>query len=537
MALARDLREFVRELEVRGKLYRFREQINKETELIPFYRVQMRGLPDGQRKAFLFDNVVGSKGNRYDMSVLAGCYGASEEILAIGMGCQNYVQMLEKWHEAVAHPIAPVLVDKGPVQEEVHRGDEIKQLGLDEFPAPVEEPGFSGMIRTGLPMITKDPETGIRNVGTYNGFFRARDRLAAGIGGFRATMAYHWQAARKRGEGLPLAIVIGCTPNIMMVGSAELPYGADELAVAGGIAGAPVEMVRCTTIPLEVPAHAEAVIEGLLSTEVMEPRLPFGEYPGYLSAEMNLIPVMHVTAITHRRNAMFTPVIVGFPPSDTNVVWGFVHSALLYNHLAHDCRLPVEEVYYPELGGASSFCMVRVKEGASQESVGQILKQVTTQEGVKSKYTVVVDSDIDLRSPELLVWALSFRTQPKEDVLLLPQGGSGGLDPSAAPTGSGRGKTSSTRGRGEYSRVVINATRKWPYPPVALPKREYMEKALEMWRARGDLPVPEMAEPWHGYTLGYWTEDLQEYAEMISKGEYLKVGEKTEKLQVKVSDK
>lgn len=529
----RDLREFIARLEKLGKFYRYREEINKETELIPFYRVQMRGLPDAERKVFLFDNVVGAQGKRYDLSVLVGCYGASEAILALGMGCENYPEMLEKWCEAVAHPTSPVLAKNGPVQEEIHVGKEIQELGLDELPVPVEEPGFSGMIRTGLPMITKDPETGVRNVGTYNGFFRSRDRIACGIAPMRAPMAYHWQAARKRGEHLPLAIVIGATPGVMLTGSAEIPYGVDELAIAGGLDGRAVEMVPCRTIPLEVPAHAEAVIEGFLSTEVVEPRLPFGEYPGYLNAEMNLIPVMHVTAITHRKNAMFTPVIVGFPPSDTNVVWGFAHSALLYQHLTRDCRFPVEEVYFPQIGGAANFCLIRIKEGAPQETVAEMLKQAGMQEGVKSKYTVVVDSDIQLRDPELLVWALSFRTQPKEDILVLEKGGTGGLDPSAAPTGSGSGRTSSTRGRGEYSRVLINATRKWPYPPVALPKQEYMERALDLWRQRSDLPPPRMAEPWYGYTLGYWPEELQEFADLIAQGEYLKVGERTAKLQEK----
>lgn len=530
----RDLRTFIGDLEARGKLYRYRDEIDKETELIPFYRVQMRGLPDQERKVFLFENVAGAAGKKYDMSVLAGCYGASETILGLALGCETYPEMLEKWCDAAARPIPPVLVKNGPVQEEVHSGNEIQQLGLDEFPVPVEEPGFSGMIRTGLPMITKDPVTGVRNVGTYNGFFRARDRIACGIAPMRAAMAYHWQAARKRGEHLPLAIVIGCSPGVMAASSAEIPYGMDELAIGGALDGHALEMVPCKTIPLEVPAHAEAVIEGFLSTEVMEPRLPFGEYPGYLNAEMNLIPVMHVTAVTHRKNAMFTPVIVGFPPSDTNVVWGFAHSGLLYQHLTRDCRLPVEEVYFPQIGGAANFCLVRVKEGAPQETVKEILKQAGMQEGGRAKYTVVVDSDINLRDPELLVWVLSFRTQPSEDIIVVEQGGTGGLDPSAAPTGSGRGKTSSTRARGAYSRVLINATRKWPYPPVALPRKEYMEKALDLWRRRGDLPPPRMAEPWHGYELGYWPPELQAYADLIARGDYLKVGEKTAKLQEKV---
>lgn len=531
MAHHRDLRELVSRLDERGKLYRFQKRINKDTELVPFYRVQLRGLPDHERKVFLFDNVVGAKGAGYEMSVLAGIYGASEEILAFEMGCQSYTEMLEKWHEALVRPVAPVVVDDGPVQEEVHVGKEVQELGLDEFPAPVEEPGFSGIIRTGLPMITRDPETGIRNVGTYNGFFRARDRLVSSIAPIHHARVYHWKTAERRREGLPVAIVIGCSPEVMWVGSADIPYGTDELAVAGGIAGSPVELVRCRTIPLEVPAHAEAVIEGLISTEIMEPGLPFGEYPGYMNGNYHPRPVIHVTAVTHRKKAMFTPVLVGFPPSDTNVVWGFCNSAQVYHHLKYECGFPVDEVYFPEMGGASTFCLIRIGEGCPQETVQQILEEAGKDNSIK--YIVAVDSDIKLQDPELLLWALTFRTQPQRD-FTFSTGGHPGLDPSGAPTPGWKREREDRGGASQLSRVFINATRKWPYPPVALPQKEYMERALEIWRGETDLPTPRLREPWHGYMLGHWDEQLEEFASLIVRGEYLKVGEKMAKLQEKV---
>jgi UbiD family decarboxylase len=223
MSNFRDLRELVQHLESCGKLHRFKEPINKDTEIGTLFRVQMRGLPESKRKALLFESVVGSAHGRYDMSVLSGIYGASIDILAIALGCENYVQLLDKWHHALTHPIAPTITNDGPVHEEVHLGEDVKNLGLDEIPVPVEEPGFSGILRTGLPMITRDPVTGVRNVGTYNAFFRARDRMVAAIGTLHDAMRYHWQAARGRNEGMPLAVVIGCTPEIMLVGSAIFP--------------------------------------------------------------------------------------------------------------------------------------------------------------------------------------------------------------------------------------------------------------------------------------------------------------------------
>src|SRR5581483_3642043 len=318
-----DLRAFIAELERRGKLYRFTDPINKDSELVPLLRVQLRGVAEAERRVLLFDDVRGASGSRFDMRVAAGVYGLSEEILHLGIRCGSPAEALEKWHEALEHPIDPVIVDSGPVHEEVHTGDDLLSMGLDEIPAPGEEVGYSQMIRTGTPMITRDPDTGIRNVGAYNGFFRDRDRIVAGIAPANHAMMHHWPAAKRRGEDLPVAIVVGMTPNVMLVASTGIPYGIDELAVAGALAGEPMELVKCKTVPLEVPANAEIVIEGLLSTKLLEPRLAFGEYPGHMNVERNQVPVMKVTAITHRKDAIFTPVLVGFPPSDSNVISAF----------------------------------------------------------------------------------------------------------------------------------------------------------------------------------------------------------------------
>ena len=539
MAYYKDLREFVRFLEERGKLYRYKDPIDKDTELVPFHRVQMRGLPDKERKVLLFEKPVGADGTTYDMSVLTGIYAATEQLLAWGLGCETHQEAVERLYHALANPIPPKLVEDGTVHEEVHTGAELKELGLDEIPAPGEEVGFSGMVRFGMPVLTKDPETGAINLGAYNGFFRDRDRLAAAIAPSRMGMVDHWRKHREKGEGMPVAIIVGAVPAIMVASGAPIPYGKpglDEFSVAGGIAGEPIELVRCKTVPLEVPAHAEMVIEGYVSTEVMEPCSPFGEYPGYMSVNSSMLPVIEVTAVTHRKNAMFTNIIVGMWPSDCNVLSSFIRSALMFHHLKYEQRLPVEEVYLPE-SGAYAICMIRVQEGVSQEGVNEIL-HAAARYRIRSKYYIAVDHDLDVRDHDNILWALAFRTQPKDDLEFVSGGGGGSLDPSGAPVGSGRVVNNSTSGIVEdraseeaYARVLINATRSWAYPPVALPQREYMERALELWKARKELPEPSMRSPWYGYTLGYWPEDLEEYGELIAKGEYRKVGELMEKLQ------
>ncbi len=533
MSYPKDLREFLALLEKRGKLHRFTAPINKDTEIIPLLRVELRGLADAKRKVLVFDNVTDANGGRYDMGVCAGVYGVSDEVVILGMGCESGPEALEKWHQAVANPIPPRIVETGPVHEVVHTGDALKERGLDMIPVPVEDPGFSQMVRTGVPMITRDPDTGITNIGTYNGFFRDRDRIVAAIGQLRATMNVQWEAARKRGEPLPMAIVIGATPNVMLVGSAGLPYGTDELAVAGGIAGEAMDVVRCKTIPLEVPAHAELVIEGLISTETFEPRLAFGEYPGYMNMERNNRPVMQVTAITHRRNALFTPVTVGFAPSDTNAVWGFCNAAVVYHELRYGRKLPVSDVYFPQMGGGNDFCIIqREKDATAQPS--EILN-AAAEVWPGAKFFVLVDWDVDPRQPDLLIWALSFRVRPQHDIRM-ESGRSAGLDPSSGPTGSTKGQRETAAGSSkDYFRVLIDATVSGPYPPVALPRRDYMERALEIWRSH-QLPEPEMQMPWYGYTLGFWNDEDQKLADMITAGDYKAVGRITRDMQMKTED-
>jgi 4-hydroxy-3-polyprenylbenzoate decarboxylase len=544
MAYYKDLREVVQSLEQRGKLYRYRDPISLLTELIPFHRVQMRGLPDEDRKTLLFENPVGKDGRRYNMSVLVGCYASSEQILYMGLGCETHLEALERFAQGMLHPVPPVVVNDGPVHEEVHTGEELKRLGLDEVPVPVEEVGFSGIIRTGLPILSQDPETGLINMGTYNGFLRARDRIAMGGGTGRTVMRVHWAKNRAKNQPQPVAIIVGADPAFMAASSAEIPYGKpglDEITLAGGIAGRPVELVRGVTIPLNVPAHAEMVIEGYISPDpVVQPRLPFGEYAGYMIAEMSPAVMIDVTAITHRRNAMFTPVIVGYTPSDCNVVWGYVLCGLVYHHLKYELNLPVEDVYFPQESGATGICLIRVKDSASQDQVQQMLHAAAKFR--VQKYVIAVNEDIELKEHESVFWALFTRTQPIDDVSVLDLGGmrgGGGHDPSRYPIASNYGKTlreAFITGEEHNSTVLINATRKFAFPPAALPAQEYMEHALKLWREREDLPMPRMRHPWHGYTLGYWPENLQEFARLMAQGDWLKVGEMTAKLQAKLSE-
>ena len=175
MAYYKALRDLIQALDERGKLVRVPAPVKKETELVPLVRLQYRGLPEEQRKGFLFENVTSVTGRKFDAQVAVACLAGSREIYALGLMCEPD-QIPERWAQALRSPIAPKLVNSGPCQEEVHTGKELEEVGLDALPVPVNTPGYSGTIRTTAShVITKDIESGIQNCGVYGGKFLDRN--------------------------------------------------------------------------------------------------------------------------------------------------------------------------------------------------------------------------------------------------------------------------------------------------------------------------------------------------------------------------
>src|SRR5688500_11416633 len=173
----KDVREHLKAIDNRGKLVRVKKQINKDTQLMPLVRWQFRGLDESKRKAFLFENVIDVKGKRYSMPVSVGTLAASTEIYSIGLKC-NPDQIHERWTRAQMHPIAPVEIPSGPAQEIIWQGDDLLNgHGLDMLPVPISTPGFDNApYLTSANWVTKDPETGIYNIGNYRSQIKAPNR-------------------------------------------------------------------------------------------------------------------------------------------------------------------------------------------------------------------------------------------------------------------------------------------------------------------------------------------------------------------------
>jgi UbiD family decarboxylase len=513
-----DLQEHLADLEANGLLVRIDRAINKDTELHPLVRWQfLGGVPEDKRRAFLFTNVMDAKGRRYDIPVVVGALAASPEIYAIGMG-QPVESIGDAWMQAIAAPIAPVAVSAPRCQEVVLTGKDLEAPGgLARLPVPVSTPGFdSAPYLTATLCVTRDPDSGIQNMGTYRAALKAADRLvvrmvareASGAGGY-----LHWLKYRERRAPMPIAIVIGCAPVVMFTGPQKLAIDMDELGVAGALAGAPIEMAKAVTIDLDVPASSEIVIEGLIDPEKLEPEAPFGESNGYVALEAYNMP-MRVTAITHRRAPVFTSIISQVTPSESSVIKKVAYEPLFLDHLRE--RLGIKGVrrvvMHERLTNLRPVIFVQLADGTPRSEVWRALHGAATLQSNCGKIVIAVSEDIDPASMDAVLWSLAYRTNPIEDVHLVPH--RGGVQ------GAQYGPKTSDSG------MLVDATRKYPMAPLALPTREYMEHARALWEELDLYPL-NVQSPWHGYGLGDWTDRWETFARRAATGDWELTGSDT----------
>lgn len=523
-----DLRDHLKKLEEKGLLVRVRREINKDTELHPLVRWQFRGgLPEEDRKAFLFENVVDSRGRKYDIPVVLGAYAASKYVYATGLGYE-VDEVASNWERDLSHPIEPELVSDGPVHEVVHVGEELKELGVDQFPVPISTPGFDNApYITCSMLVTKDPETGIRNVGNYRAQVKDNDRLALNfIGLDEKDAAMHWRKCREKGVPLEAALVIGGSPAVAYASVTRVRYAIDELSVAGGLAHTPIRVVKCKTVDIEVPAEAEIVIEGKIPTDYLEPEGPFGESHGYMDPR-TFNPNLEITAITHRKDPIFVSWMSQVTPSESSVIKTAGLEATLYSYLKIERRVrSVNKVFLHEpLTNLRRVIFIQMKNPSKDEVWRALYSAITFQPEV-GKIVIAVSEDIEPDNLDAVLWSLAYRMRPAEDTAIVKN-----RTKAHGPPFDMSGKMIA---EAIDSALLIDATLKEPFPPVSLPKKEYMERAREIWEELG-LPPLKPESPWYGYSLGQWSEELDEEGKLAVEGKYYLTGQKLAQRQVRGS--
>ncbi|HLG73679.1 MAG TPA: UbiD family decarboxylase [Chloroflexota bacterium] len=468
-----DLREYLRALEGAGKLQRIKKEVDKTWEIAAVMRRVFQRIPPQQRPAVLFESIKG-----HDVPLACGLLGASREIYALALET-DVPGITARWDHAQDHPIDPELVATGPCKEVVKKGGE---ASLDYLPIPTWTVEHDPAPFLTAPFVfTKDPDTGDRNVGTYR--MQLKGPRTLGLGGFHLNsvqhVAIHYRRYKELKRKMPVAVVLGADPTIGLCSVSKVPYHTDEIAVAGGLRRAPVELVQCETIDMEVPASAEFVLEGEVDPEILDEEGPFGEFPGYMGAPGPGL-VFNLKAMTHRRDPIFQAFISQMPPSESSCIRGVGREMNILKHLKDVLRLPVVDVHHLEDGGSSTMLAISIKKGHETQP-REIMWAVWALQPNLAKWVIVVDDDIDVRDTFALHWAMAFRVQPVEDIYIERNTLAINLDPRQAPPGV----PSQDRSRLIGSKVGIDATRKFAYPPAALPPREHLEQVDRLWKEYG----------------------------------------------------
>jgi 4-hydroxy-3-polyprenylbenzoate decarboxylase len=510
-----DLGQHLERLDQAGLLCRITQPVNKDTELHPLVRWQFRGgIPEAKRKAFLFTNVIDSHGRRYDIDVVVGALAANPEIYRIGMNVPTFDDIGPAWEKAIANPIPPVVVSsaEAPCHEVIIQGSDLEGSGngLESIPFPISTPGFDAApYITAACVTTKDPDTGVQNMGTYRGQIKSPTRLGMMmLANLRAGGLEHWKKYKARGEKMPVAIVIGCPPFVNFQGPQKLPLDLDELAVAGGLAGEAIRSVKGKTVDIFVPAESEVVIEGYVDTEFLEPEGPFGESHGYVALE-DYNTAVTVTAITRRKKATIMSIISQVTPSESSVIKKLAYEPLYLTHLKK--RLAIKGIkkviLHEALTNLRKVVFLQFERGSSKTEIWRALNGTMTLQAAIGKYVIAIDEDIDPNNIDAVLWAMSYRCDPGQDIQIIKY------------REMGHGP------RSEFSpeidsAMLIDATMKYPMAPLALPKKEYMENAKVLWEKLG-LPELRPEAPWFGYDLGDWSEEWDKNALQATQGRWM----------------
>ncbi len=472
----RTMRDFLAALEKKGLLHRIARPVDRTWEPAALARWMYQALPEEKRFGMFFEKVKGC-----DIPIVTAALGANTEAYATALDVEPG-GINDAWVRACRNAIAPKVVDKAPCQEVVITGKEVR---LSTLPIPVWTPGKDKGPYVTTNTVTRDYDTGIQNMGVYRSMVRDETNmvcnLAPGRHGYVNTLTW-----TDKGKAAPIAWVIAAPPAVHLATVANLPYGADEITIAGGMIGEAVNMVKCKTVDLLVPADAEIIIEGEVHPGETDMEGPFGEFAGYMGP-IERRPVVRVTAITHRRNPIYYGYTSQMPPSESTTIQSLTNAGLLLKMLRHDLgETGITDVFIDlTFGGMLGHAIIAMKPGypAHSKKVGRLVAAMSS-----IKRVTVVDEDIDIRDHTHVEWAMNSRYNPVRDTVLIDDVYFRvGIDPSVRSTTS-----QSTMG----SKVVCDATLKVDAGTFSLPPKEIMMKALDLWKEIGlpEFEIPKRAQ-------------------------------------------
>ncbi|GIH45771.1 decarboxylase UbiD [Microbispora rosea subsp. rosea] len=451
-----DLRELIERIDRSGQLVRL-GGVDPHLELGTLIElIAHRGGEGGP--AVLFDDLVGAKpGHR----AFSGATNSAERLaLTLGLPTPGHpLDVVRAYRDRMKthEPIPPVTVDNGPVLENVLRDDEVDVTALV---APLLHERDGGRyIGTDDLVIMRDPDDGWVNIGTYRVMVHGPDRvglwMSPGKQGRQIREKYF-----SRGEPCPVLISCGHDPLLFLASGNELRYGLSEYDYAGGHRGRPFEVVASELHGLPMPARAELVLEGEMYPGEVAPEGPFGEFTGYYAGGRSDQPVVRIRRIYHRNDPIVTVASPIRPPSNFSYSKCVMKAGMIWDEVERAGLSGVQGVWCHEAGAARLFNVISVKQAYDGHAKQAGLLAASCQSGsYLGRFVVVVDEDIDPTDMFDVLWAMSTRCDPVDDIEIIRRAWSGPLDPRIP------------HGQTHNSRAVIMAVRPYDrlkeFPPVA----------------------------------------------------------------------
>ncbi|MFC3908126.1 UbiD family decarboxylase [Legionella dresdenensis] len=409
----KSLEQFVNDLDAAGFLVRISEE--KHVDELP-----------GIMEANPLKAVLVEKIKDCDFQFLANAY-SNQDMYAWALDCKKN-ETGAKITELATRRIPPVYVKDAPCKEVILKGDEVD---LTKLPLFLHHERDGHAYTNDNLVISKDPDTGITDWGIYRSMFRTKNEKSLDM-----TCSSHRQRlnalkAQKNGKNLPMAIVIGGNLMDKIAALTSVPSDVDDWDVLGGIYGEPAKLVRCETIDLYVPAHAEIVLEGeLLATEGWtHDEGPYGEFTGMYGGGLKQNPIFKVHCITHRKGAIYQHATIGgsHPWYTDNMLQLPALEADIFQALKRS-GIDVLEVRAPA-GGLSNIAYAKINTVGGGDGMQALAVMLSCSRLALPKVAMVFDGDVDIWNDSAVLWAMAFRYMPHRDTLIMPGGNTMTVDP------------------------------------------------------------------------------------------------------------
>ena len=456
--MAKDLRTFLKELAAKmpEELLIVKREVSPHFEIpAVLYKLQQQN----KFPAVLFERVKGS-----NLPVLSNVF-ANRKRLALALGVDE-AKLLEEYMRREDTPISPRRVATGPVKEVVQRGEEVD---LTELPIITHCEKDAGPYITAGVLIIKDPDTKTYDTGIFRLQLKGKRKLGLCLGAYSKAMHI---IRKNEVRSLPteVAIFIGHHPACILASQTKVPLGVDELSVMSSVLGEPLEITECETVDLEVPAHAEIVIEGVVPPRVREPEGPFGEYTWYYGPQRES-HVVEVRAVTRRDDAIYFDIFSAHP--DHNMCAVLARESVVYKRVKMSVPT-LKAVCLPLSGACRHTVYVSIKK--EYDGQGRIAALAALASDPFIKMAVIVDEDVNVYNETEVWWAVTTRVQPDRDIFMIPYSYVCELDPSAFSIRSRAEKDSLN------AKWAIDATKPIGIPfeeRVSIP-REYLDKVSSL---------------------------------------------------------